>query len=115
MSQQNISLLSLTLALTGAVTANRFVSPLGALAAADANALGVVRQTGIIGEKVTVDVLGTAVVEAGAAVAAGATVKADATGRAITWAVSGARLGVALEAASVAGQLIEVLLIPNAA
>lgn len=115
MSQQNISLLSLTQALTGAVTANRFVTPAGAQAAADANTLGVTRQTGAIAEKVTVDVLGTAIVEAGAAVAAGATVKSDASGRAITWVTSGAKVAVALEAASAAGQFIEVLLIPNAA
>ena len=67
------------------------------------------------GEKITVDVLGTAVVEAGAAVAANATVKSDASGRAITWATSGAKVGLALEAAGAAGQMIEVLLIPNVA
>ena len=49
------------------------------------------------------------------AIAAGATVKSDASGRAITWVTSGARLGVALEPASAAGQFIEVLLIQNAA
>jgi len=115
MSQQNIALLSLTETLTGAVVANRFVSALGAQVGADANALGVTRQAGAIGDKVTVDVIGTAMVEVGAAVADGATIKSDASGRAITWVTSGARLAVALEAASVAGQVIEVLLIPNAA
>jgi hypothetical protein len=54
------------------------------------------------------------VVEAGAAIAAGATVKSDATGRAITWAVSGAKVAVAMEAATAAGQFIEVRLIDNA-
>ena len=51
----------------------------------------------------------------GAAVAAGATVKSDASGRAITWASSGAKVGLALEAATAAGQMIEVLLVPNVA
>lgn len=115
MSKQAISLLTLPLLLTGAVTANRFVTPAGAQAGADANTLGVTRSDGAIAAHVPVDVLGTAVVEAGAAVAAGDTVKSDASGRAITWAVSGAKVGVALQAATAAGQFIEVLLIPNAA
>ena len=37
------------------------------------------------------------------------------SGRGITWVTSGAKIGVALEAASAAGQMIEVLLIPNVA
>lgn len=115
MSQQAISLLTLAMGLSAAVAANRFVTPLGALAGADANTLGVARTGGAIADKVPVDVIGTAVVEAGAAVAAGATLKSDATGRAITWVTSGARVGLALEAATAAGQFIEVLLIPNAA
>lgn len=51
----------------------------------------------------------------GAAVTAGATLKSDASGRAITWATSGAKVGIALEAATASGQMIEVLLIPNVA
>jgi len=115
MSTQNLALLTLTLALTGAVTANRFVTASGALAGADANTLGVSRVSGVSGEKAPVDVLGTAVVEAGAAVSAGATIKSDSTGRGITWVTSGAKVGLALEAATAAGQMIEVLLIPNVA
>lgn len=115
MSMQNLSVLALTAALTGTVTANRFVTPAGAQAGADANTLGVCRQSGVSGDKATIDVLGTAQVEAGAAISAGATVKSDASGRAITWATSGAKVGIALEAATAAGQIIEVLLVPNAA
>ena len=115
MANQNIALLTLTTALTGTVTANRFVTAAGAQAGADANTLGVSRVSGVSGDKVPVDVLGTAVVEAGAALSAGATVKADASGRAITWVTSGAKVGLALEAATAAGQMIEVLLIPNVA
>jgi hypothetical protein len=115
MSQQNISLLTLPLVLTAAIAAARFATPAGAQAGADANTLGVSRSTGAIGEKVPVDVLGTAVVEAGAAVTAGATLKSDATGRAITWVSSGAKVALALETATAAGQFIEVLLIPNVA
>lgn len=115
MSAQGIPLLTLSTVLTGVVTANKFVTPAGALAGADANTLGVVRTAGAIGDKAPVDVLGTTTVEAGAAFAAGATLKVDATSRAITWAVAGARVAVALEAAAAAGQVVEVFLLPNAA
>jgi len=67
------------------------------------------------GERIAVDVIGTVTVESGAAVTAGATLKSDASGRAITWATSGAKVGIALEAATASGQMIEVLLIPNVA
>ena len=115
MSAQNLALLSLTLALTGTVTTNRFVTAAGAQAGADANAFGVARQSGVSGDKITVDVIGTAQVESGAAISAGATVKVDSSGRAITWATSGAKVGIALEAATGAGQVIEVRLIDNVA
>lgn len=113
--QQSISALALTVVAAGTIAANRFVTPAGAQAGADANTLGVCRQAAVAADKVTVDVLGTAIVEAGAAVSAGATVKSDASGRAITWASSGAKVALALEAAGAAGQMIEVLLIPNVA
>jgi hypothetical protein len=115
MSQQNISLLALTMIASGAVTANRFVTPAGAQAGADANAIGVSRVTAASGEKMPVDVLGTIQIEAGAAFSAGATLKSDALGRGITWATSGARLAIALQAATAAGQVVEALPIPNAA
>lgn len=116
MSDQSRPVLTLTVTAAGAIGAHRFVTAAGAQAGADANAIGVARTAAAAaGDRIPVDVLGTASVEAGAAITAGATVKADAQGRAIAWATSGARLGVALEAATAAGQLIEVLLVPNAA
>lgn len=115
MSKQNISLLTLTLVAAGTIASNRFVTPGAAQAGADANTIGVTRSDAVVGDKIPVDVLGTAIVEAGAAVAVGATLKSDASGRAITWATSGAKVGLALEAATAAGQFIEVLLIPNVA
>ncbi len=113
MSAQNISLLSLALTLSATVSANRLVTFAGAHVGAGANSYGVSRSSGVSGDKITIDVLGTAVIEAGAAVTAGDTIKSDATGRAITWATSGAKVGQALQAATAAGQMIEVLLIPN--
>lgn len=115
MSLQSTPILSLTATLSGTVTARRFVTPAGAQAGADANTLGVARVAGVSGDKIAVDVLGTSIVEAGAAVSAGATLKTDSSGRAITWASSGAKVALALQAAGAAGDLIEVLLIPNVA
>jgi hypothetical protein len=116
MSDQFRSALTLTVAAAGAIAARRFVTPAGAQAGADANTLGVaIAAASAAGESVPVIVLGTAAVEAGAAISKGATIKSDAQGRAIPWATSGAKIGIALEAAGAAGEAIEVLLVPNAA
>lgn len=114
MSQQSVSLLTLTLTAAGAIAANRFVTATGAQTGADGNAVGVAATAAALGERFPVVVKGTAIVEAGAAISAGATLKSDASGRAIAWATSGAKVGVALEAATAAGQFIEVLLLDNA-
>lgn len=115
MSQQNVAILTLPLLLAGTVVANRFVTSAGAQTAADGNALGVTRSAGVSGDRITVDAKGTAMIEVGAAVTLGATIKSDAQGRAIPWATSGARLAIALEAATAAGQIIECVLVDNAA
>ena len=115
MSAQAISLLALAVDAGGVITANRFVTPAGIQAVDGSNTLGVARMSAAAADKLTVDALGTAVVEAGAAVAKGASLKSNSQGQAITWASAGAKVAIALEAASAAGQLIEVLLIPNLA
>lgn len=115
MSTQSLSILTLTLAAASAIAACRFVTPLGAQAGADVNTIGAACNAAAIGDKFPVDVRGTTTVEAGAAVAVGATLKSDASGRAITWITSGAKVGIALEAATAAGQFIEVLLVDNVA
>lgn len=115
MSRQAISLLPLTITASATLTADRFVTFAGAVPSADANVLGVVRQAAVSGDKVTVDVLGTAIVEAGAAVTAGDTLKVTNTGKVIPWATSGAKVALALQSASGDGKFIEVLLIPNVA
>ena len=111
---QSTPLLTLTRIAAGVIAAARFATPGNAQAGAGANTLGVNRFAVVAGDKAAIDADGTAVVEAGAAVADGATIQSDASGRAITWA-SGAKAAIALEPAAAAGQLIEVLLIPNAA
>jgi hypothetical protein len=108
-------ILVLPVVAAGAIASNRFVTAARQQTGADGNALGVSLNAAASGEPLPIVSLGTAPVEAGAAVTAGATVKSDSSGRAIAWATSGARLGVALTAATAAGQLIEVSLIPNAA
>lgn len=115
MSFNSKPIVTLTIAATGTITAHRFVTPAGAQAGADANAIGVARSSAVSGDRLPVDSLGTATVESGAAVTLGATVKIDAQGRAIPWVTSGARVGIALEAATAAGQFIEVFLLPQAA
>ena len=114
MSAQSIALLTLPLVLASACAAQRFVTAAGEPAGADDNTLGVTRTSGAAFDAVPVDVLGTSVVQAGAAIAKGDTLKADADGCAITWATNGAKVAIALQAASAAGQPIEVLLLPNA-
>jgi S-adenosylmethionine synthetase len=115
MSMQNIAVLVLTQTLTGTVAANRFVTPAGSQAGADANALGVARSAGVSGDRIPVEALGTSIVETGGSFSAGATIKSDASGRAIVWATSGAKLAVAREASTGSGQFVEVFLIPNVA
>lgn len=114
MSFQSTPLLTLPRTLSGTVAAHRFVTAAGAQAGADANTIGAARSAGVSGETVPVDVLGTTVVESGAAITAGATLKSDASGRAIAWVTSGAKVAIALQAATAAGQFIEVLLLDNA-
>lgn len=116
MAEQFRDVLNLPIVAAGAIAANRFVTPAGAQAAADANTLGVAASAATAaGQRIPLIALGTAAVTAGAAIARGATLKVDAQGRAITWATAGARVAIALEAATAAGEIIEVLLVPNAA
>lgn len=110
MSEQNIPILSLPATASGAVTANRFVGYDGAQSGAAAAGMGVARSTVADGEMYTVDVLGTAVVASGAAISLGAELEADADGKAVTRS-AGVKRARALQAASAADQLIEVLLI----
>jgi predicted deacylase len=112
MSKQFIPVLTITRKATAGITAHRFVSYAGALVAAAAAALGVSRTDALAGDDFSVDVQGTAVVEAGGAIAEGAQVEADASARAVT-KNAGVVLGRALQPAAAAGDFIEVLLLPN--
>jgi hypothetical protein len=112
MSMQSISILTLSLIAAGAIAKHRFVTHAKAQAGAAANTLGVAKHDAVLNDGLTVDVIGTAIVEAGAAIADGAEIETDASGRAITKA-AGVTTARALQAAAAAGDFIEVLLIQN--
>lgn len=86
-----------------------FVDVDGALIGAGEVAAGVTNADAQEGEEIPVTAVGVAIVRAGAAVAKMAEVEGDASGRAITLD-AGKRLGIALAAATQAGDLIPVLL-----
>ncbi len=114
MSQYH-AIFTVTARASGAVQEKRFVDHSGAQAGANANALGVSGASAADGELLPVHVLGTAIVETGGAVNVGDPVSSDAQGRAVvtdgtTYTV---KVGRAREAASAAGEFIEVLLIPS--
>ncbi|MDD5297657.1 MAG: DUF2190 family protein [Rhodocyclaceae bacterium] len=114
--QNSTPILTLTVVATGAIAAQRFVGPTGAVAAAAGNALGVSRYLSAqAGDKIPVDTLGTAYVEAGAAIAAGALVESDSVGRAITRnaGVALGRVAPGDPGASAAGKFTEIILFPN--
>ena len=102
----------LTVTPSAAVTKNRYLTIAGAVPAAGATALGPAYMDAAANEPVAVTVLGTAEVEASAAIAAGALVEVIADGRIVT-RTSGVVVGRALTAATAAGDLVNVLLIPN--
>lgn len=117
MSQPSISLLALTVVAAGAVAAGRFVNQGGAYPAAGGLPFGVARTSAAAaGDLLPVDVHGTAVVEAGGAITVDAALMVDATGRVVAHDGDGDKHAVAraLQAASGAGEFIEVLLVPGA-
>lgn len=105
-------ILTLSVVATAALSANRAVTAAGAVPAAGTRCLGFTDFPAAINERVSVGAMGTVVAEAGAAFAVGAALELDASGRVITKA-SGVAVGHALAAATGAGQLIEILVIPN--
>jgi hypothetical protein len=110
MSKQAITLLSLPVQAITAITEYRAVTYAGAqVAAADAVVLGIASRSAANGEYVDVAVKGTAVIEAGGVVAVGALVYTDASGRGVAVGANNA-IARALQAASAAGDFIEILL-----
>lgn len=111
MSRISFPIYTRSIVATAALTAHRFVSMAGGVAAAGGLALGVGRMTVASGEAQSVDVLGTAPFEAGGAIAAGGMVQIGASGKGIAHA-GGLAVAVALEAASGDGVVVEGLMLP---
>jgi hypothetical protein len=106
MAATSIPLLSITQRAADELSAGRFVTPAGA------HTLGVARTDALSGDDVTIDVLGIVPAEAGAAVDAGDPVQTDGSGRAVPQ-TAGPIVGRARGTAVAAGDMIEILLIPN--
>lgn len=84
MSQQNISVLTLTMIASGAVTENRALGFDGAQADTQGQkVMGTAMTSALNGEALGVVTHGTAIIESGAAVAVGDSIMSDAQGRAI--------------------------------
>lgn len=111
----NIALLTLTVTASATLAANRGVTSAGGVPAAGVAIAGVTRTAGVTGDLVPTDVLGTAIGETGAAIAAGAAVEVDNQGRFITLntGIKVGRMAPGQAAATAAGQLVELVLIPN--
>lgn len=116
MSKANMSLMTLSVIATAALTANRLVTVAGGYPAAGGLPLGVTRSDGAVSDLIPVDVLGTATVEAGAAINADVPLMVTATGKVIPHDGDGDKhaIGRSLEAATGDGSVIEILLIPTA-
>lgn len=112
--RQATPLLALTLVATAALTEHRFATAAGAVCGAGGKALGLLHNDAASGDPVAVTVVGTAIMEAGGAIAKDAEIQSDSLGRGIT-ATTGPVLARALEAASLAGDKIEVLVLCPAA
>ncbi len=111
---QKISVLTLTVASTVAIVANRFITLDGAVPAAGGVAFGIADQGASgPGKLVPVDVIGTSKLETGGAFAAGTILKCDALGRGIAQGGAGEVLARALQPSGAAGLTVEVLLLPS--
>lgn len=124
MPAQSRPVMALSLLAMAAVPYARFVALSGApsplpgmpgavpVTTAGAKALAVSGRPALFGEAFDGIALGSAVVEAGGAITAGAEVASDAQGCAVAQSGTAKTAGIALEAATAAGELIEVLLTP---
>jgi hypothetical protein len=112
MAAAALKLLTLSVVATAALTQNRAVTGAGAVPAAGARCLGFADVSAAIGDRISVGAMGTTIAEAGAAIAVDAALELDASGRVITRS-TGVAVARALGAATAAGQMVEILLIPN--
>lgn len=111
---QKSSLLALTRTAVTAIAAGRFVDNDGNHAADGEKPLGVSAYAGAVGADVSVDVLGTTILETAGAIASMGPIKpaADGSGKGIAQGGAGPIGAYALQPAAGAGEFIEVLLVP---
>lgn len=112
MQQSSISLLTLSVIAAGALATARGVTAAGAYPALGAGIRGATRTSAAqAGDVVPIDVIGTALMESGGACTKDAAVMVDATGRVLDKTSTNVVVGYALNAATAAGQIVEVLLV----
>jgi hypothetical protein len=111
MAVGNYAEISLPIRATATITQNRAINFAGAVPAAGANG-AVAVFGGVSGDMITANVMGTAQAEAGAAFAANIALEFDSVGRMVT-RTTGATVARSITAAAAAGDIAEVLLIPN--
>jgi hypothetical protein len=111
--QSNKQVLTLSMTLSGTVAQYGPVSAAGAPATAASNAIGFAPVGGVSGDIVAVIVMGTSLAVAGAAIAAGALVEVGSTPSQVVTRSAGVSIGRALNAASAAGDFVEVLILQN--
>lgn len=110
--QGSISLLVLNVVAGGALAVARGVTAAGAYPAAGAGIRGVTRTlANASGDLVPMDVIGTSIIEAGGVVTKDAAQMVDNTGRVLDKTSTNVVVGYALNGATAAGQLVEVLLV----
>lgn len=97
---------------TAALTAKRAVNAAGVVPAAAATCLGPSRTDGAIGDRVPVDMAGSAPWESGGVFSVGAYLELDASGRVVVFS-AGVKVGKALEASTASGQFPEVFILQN--
>lgn len=107
--QTSKALFGQTVRATAAVKGRTFAGFTGATCAAGAAAMGAFRTDAAVGEYITVEQIGTALVIAGATLTAGAAVESDANGHAVVH-TTGVVIGRAVNAGA-AGSAVEIFLI----
>lgn len=112
MPAQRIDLLTVTVAAAAAISANTFIKWDGTVPASGDPVAGAALSDAASGDNTPVQTDGIATVLSGAAVTQYGQVQTDAAGKAIDIA-AGLAVGRALDAATGAGELIRVRLIPN--
>jgi hypothetical protein len=113
MAATGIDILTIGITASATIAQYQAVQATGAAATAAGNAIGFARIGGASGDRIPVTVLGTSLAVAGAAITAGALVEIGSTVTQVVTKSAGVAVGRALTAATQAGDIIEVYILPN--